>query len=225
VDAVQGRVLVIDDEPNILRFLSRALRGHGFCVDCASDGLRGLELLRGGGYGLVVLDLLMPGVDGIATLKQIMGTHPEQPVMVLSALTDVESKVRCLELGAADYVTKPFALAELVARVRARVREPSPPGTELLVTAGRIKLDLQRRVANAGEGDATLAAREFELLLYLMQRAGMVCTRDRILAEAWGTRFDPHTNVVDVYVRRLRRKLGANSIETVRNEGYTVRVT
>jgi DNA-binding response OmpR family regulator len=204
-DGTQGRILVIDDEPNILRFVSRALRGHGFEVDCAADGLRGLEMIRTGGYGLIVLDLVMPGVDGVATLRTMMAAKPEQPVMVLSALTDVESKVRCLELGAADYVTKPFALEELLARVRARLRRPASP------------------VANAGEGDVVLSAREFELLLFLMQRAGTVCPRDQLLAEVWDTPFDPHTNVVDVYVRRLRRKLGPNAIETFRNVGYALR--
>lgn len=223
-DAAQRRILVIDDEPNILRFLSRALRGHGFHVDCASDALRGLEILRSGDYGLLVLDLLMPGVDGITTLKTIMASTPEQPVMVLSALADVESKVRCLELGAADYVTKPFVLEELLARVRARLRQPSAQETKLLISAGGIRLDLQRHVANAGNGDVQLSAREFVLLLYLMQRAGTVCPREQLLAEVWDTPFDPHTNVVDVYIRRLRRKLGAGAIETLRNVGYALRV-
>ena len=222
-DGTQGRILVIDDEPNILRFVSRALRGHGFEVDCAADGLRGLEMIRTGGYGLIVLDLVMPGVDGVATLRTIMAAKPEQPVMVLSALTDVESKVRCLELGAADYVTKPFALEELLARVRARLRQATSPGAELFISAGRVRLDLQRHVANAGDGDVVLSAREFELLLFLMQRAGTVCARDQLLAEVWDTPFDPHTNVVDVYVRRLRRKLGPNAIETFRNVGYALR--
>jgi two-component system OmpR family response regulator len=223
-DATQRRILLIDDEPNILRFLSRALRGHGFHVDCAADGLRGLEMMRSGDYGLLVLDLVMPGVDGISTLKTIMAATPDQPVMVLSALTDVESKVRCLELGAADYVTKPFLLQELLARVRARLRQPSSPATKLFISAGRVRLDLQRHVADAGSGDVQLSAREFVLLLYLMQRAGTVCAREQLLAEVWDTPFDPHTNVVDVYVRRLRRKLGANTIETFRNVGYALRV-
>jgi DNA-binding response OmpR family regulator len=135
----------------------------------------------------------------------------------------VESKVRCLELGAGDYVTKPFALEELLARVRARLRRPAQPAAELFISAGHIRLDLQRHVANAGNGDVMLSAREFELLLYLMQRAGTVCTRDQLLAEVWDTPFDPHTNVVDVYIRRLRRKLGAHTIETFRNVGYALR--
>jgi two-component system, OmpR family, response regulator len=222
-DAPQSRILVIDDEPNILRFVSRALRGHGFHVDCAAEGLRGLDMVRTGGYGLIVLDLVMPGVDGTTALKTIMAAKPDQPVMVLSALTDVESKVRCLELGAADYLTKPFVLEELLARVRARLRQPSSARTELFVSAGRVRLDLQRHVANAGEGDVPLSAREYELLLYLMQRAGTVCTREQLLTAVWDTPFDPQTNVVDVYVRRLRRKLGAGTIETLRNVGYALR--
>jgi DNA-binding response OmpR family regulator len=221
--AAPGRILVVDDEPNILRLLSRALRGHGFDVECAADGLRGFEMLRTERYGLIILDLVMPGVDGIATLKMVMAAKPQQPVMVLSALTDVESKVRCLELGAADYLTKPFALDELLARVRARLREPASPGPELFISVGRLRLDLQRHSADVGNGEMMLSTREFELLLYMMRRAGTVCPRGQLLAEVWDTPFDPHTNVVDVFVRRLRRKLGANAIETFRNVGYAVR--
>jgi DNA-binding response OmpR family regulator len=220
-DACPGRVLLIDDEPSILRFVYRGLRLHGFDVDCATDGLRGLDMVRTGGYDLLLLDLVMPGVDGIATLGMIMAAKPEQSVMVLSALSDVGSKVRCFELGAADYVTKPFAMEELLARVRARLRQPSAPGGELLIRAGGVGLDLRRHLADAGAGDVMLSGREFELLLYLMERAGTVCSREQLLAEVWDTPFDPQTNVVDVYVRRLRHKLGANTIETCRNVGYS----
>jgi DNA-binding response OmpR family regulator len=214
------RVLVVDDEPRIVSFISRALSAEGLGVDSAHDGIRGLELARSRRYELVVLDLLLPGLDGISVLQGIIDSRPEQRVLILSALSDVDSKVRCLELGAADYLPKPFALAELVARVRARLRQPEAPAAPRLLTAGRINLDLLRRVADAGSGPVNLSEREFLLLQYLMRKAGEVCTREELLADVWGYSFDPGSNVVDVYVGRLRSKLGSELIETVRNVGY-----
>jgi two-component system OmpR family response regulator len=214
------RVLVVDDEPRIVSFISRALTAEGLGVDSAHDGPRALELARSRRYELVVLDLLLPGLDGIAVLQRILDSRPEQRVLILSALSDVDSKVRCLELGAADYLPKPFALAELVARVRARLRQPEAPATPRLVTVGRVTLDLLRRVADAGDGPIGLSEREFLLLQHLMRKADEVCSREELLAEVWGYSFDPGSNVVDVYVGRLRSKLGAELIETVRNVGY-----
>ena len=146
------RILVIDDEVSILSFVSRALRAHGFQADCARDGARGLELVRAANYELVVLDLVMPRLDGIDTLKGIVAHRPQQPVLVLSALGDVESKVRCLEMGAVDYLTKPFALAELLARVRARLRSATGPVGYRYLRVGPVTLDLQRHVADSGNG-------------------------------------------------------------------------
>jgi two-component system copper resistance phosphate regulon response regulator CusR len=217
-----ARVLVVDDEPRIVSFLSRALAAEGFRVDSATDGLRGLELARSGRYELVVLDLLLPGRDGVSVLRDLIEERPEQRVLVLSALSDVASKVQCLELGASDYLPKPFALAELIARVRARLRQPaSGPGGRFL-KAGRLTLDLVRRTADAGGGSVPLSEREFHLLHRLMQAQGEVCSRQRLLAEVWGYSFDPGSNVVDVCVRRLRAKLGSDVIETVRSAGYRI---
>jgi two-component system OmpR family response regulator len=214
------RVLVVDDEPRIVSFISRALTAEGLGVDSAHDGPRALELARSRRYELVVLDLLLPGLDGIAVLQRILDSRPEQRVLILSALSDVDSKVRCLELGAADYLPKPFALAELVARVRARLRQPEAPATPRVVSVGRVTLDVVRRVADAGAGPISLSEREFLLLQHLMRKADEVCSREELLAEVWGYTFDPGSNVVDVYVGRLRSKLGAELIETVRNVGY-----
>lgn len=219
---VPARILVIDDEVSILSFVSRALKAHGYQVDCARDGARGLELVRAADYQLVILDLVMPAVDGVATLKGLVAHRPEQPVLVLSALGDVESKVRCLEIGAVDYLTKPFALAELLARVRARIRSSAPAGDRYL-RVGAVTLDLQRHMADRGDGPVALSSREFDLLLHLMRRAGTVCSREQLLADVWDCPFDPGTNVVDVYVRRLRSKLGRETIETLRNLGYSLR--
>jgi len=214
------RVLVVDDEPRITSFVSRALSAEGFGVDAAHDGIRALDLARSGRYELVVLDLLLPGLDGLSVLRGIMESRPEQRVVVLSALSDVDSKVRCLELGASDYLPKPFALAELLARIRARLRQPSGGPAHRLLVLGGVTLDLMRRVADAGAGPVNLAEREFLLLQHLMLKEGEVCTRQRLLADVWGYSFDPGSNVVDVCVGRLRSKLGGDVIETVRSVGY-----
>jgi DNA-binding response OmpR family regulator len=218
------RILVIEDEPRIASFLSRALATEGFRVDTAHDGLRGLDLSRTGNYELVVLDLLLPGLDGISVLGGIMESRPSQRVFVLSALSDVESKVRCLELGATEYMSKPFALAEFVARVRARLRQPPAPAQDRFLRVGPVVLDMVRRVAECRRGQVTLTEREFSLLHELMRREGEVCSRAQLLADVWGLDFDTGSNVVDVYVGRLRSKLGEDAIETVRNVGYRLNV-
>src|SRR3954469_11247172 len=222
--ATMPAVLVIDDEPDIRRFLSRALVGHGFFVDCAPDGTSGVALAKTGRYQLVVLDLLLPDEHGVSVLKTITAPRPEQAVIVGAALSDVESKVRCLELGANDYLTKPFALAELMARVRARMRETATPPPERFLRVGIVTLDLQRHVAEVGGKHVSLPLREFQLLAFLMRRAGTVCTRQQLLTEVWNCPFDPGTNVVDGCVRRLRHKLGHDVIETLRNVGYAFRL-
>lgn len=213
-------VLVVDDEPRIASFVSRALSAEGFRVDSASDGLHGFDLARSGRYELVVLDLLLPGMDGVSVLERLMDERPQQRVLVLSALSDVEEKVRCLELGASDYLSKPFALKELVARVRARLRQAGSGPEERHVRVGDVVLDRLRRVADSGSGPVALTEREFGLLGYLMERGGEACSRMQLLADVWGFRFDPGSNIVDACVRRLRAKVGPDVIETVRNVGY-----
>lgn len=215
-----ARVLVVDDEPRIVNFVSRALAAEGFRVDSASDGVRGLELARTGRYELVVLDLLLPGRDGVSVLRDLMDDRPEQRVLVLSALADVRSKVECLELGASDYLPKPFSLAELLARIRARLRQPASGPDDRFLRRGDVTLDLVRRVADPGSGPVVLSEREFLMLRNLMLRSGDVCTRQRLLEEVWGYGFDPGSNVVDVCVGRVRAKLGPDVIETVRGVGY-----
>jgi two-component system OmpR family response regulator len=213
-------VLVIDDEPRIASFVSRALSAEGFRVDNALDGVHGLDLARSGRYELVVLDLLLPGMDGVTMLERLMDERPQQRVLVLSALSDVEEKVRCLELGASDYLSKPFALKELVARVRARLRQPGSGPEERYLRLGPVALDRLRRVADNGSGPVALTERESALLSYLMERGGEACSRMQLLADVWGFRIDPGSNIVDACVRRLRAKLGQDVIETVRNVGY-----
>ena len=215
-----SRVLVIDDEPKIVSFVTRALTARGYDVDSAGNGAHGLELIRIGGYAVVVLDLRLPDIDGIDVLRSTLEERPDQQVIVLSALPDVETKVQCLDLGAADYITKPFSLTEFLARVRRRVRQRAVDG-ERFLSVGRLVLDRRNRAADVGEGMVKLAAREFLLLSHLVVHRDEVCTREELLNEVWGYSFDPGTNAVDVCVRRLRAKLGPDVIETIRNVGYS----
>jgi two-component system, OmpR family, response regulator len=215
-------VLVIDDEPKIAEFVSRALAANGLSVRSAPDGAAGLLMLEHERFDLVVLDLMMPGVSGQGVLRMLMRDRPQQRVLVLSALSDVASKVRCLELGAADYLVKPFALAELVARVWARLRDGDARDEDGLIHAGGVTLDSHRRTADCGGGPIPLTAREFLLLKQLLANVGEVCTRAELLEEVWGYSFDPGTNVVDVCIRRLRTKLGDDVVETIRHAGYCI---
>jgi two-component system, OmpR family, response regulator len=221
-DVPAGRILVVDDEPKVAGFVGRALNAKGFTVDVALGGEAGLTAALEGDHELVVLDLRMPGVNGLVILRQLMRVRPEQRVLVLSAAAEVDVKVRCLELGAADFVAKPFALAELIARVGAHLRRTAAPPVERHVRAGALTLDLMRRTADAGAGPVALSEREFGVLLHLATRAGRPCPREELLAAVWEMDFDPQTNVVDVYVHRLREKLGRGVVHTVRNRGYVV---
>ncbi len=217
-----GQILVVDDEPNIASFVARALSAKGFVVETADRGQRGLDLALSRAYELVLLDLRMPGMSGVGVLKELMRARPHQRVMMLSAAGGVDVKVRCLELGATDFLAKPFELAELIARVGAHVRR-DPAGfsdRDRYLRVGEITLDLQRRTVNSGAGPVSLSTREFHLLRFFMMRAGTPCSREQLLAEVWDTPFDTGTNVVDVYVHRLRHKLRNGSIETLRNVGY-----
>jgi DNA-binding response OmpR family regulator len=218
--AAHGRILVIDDEPGILGFISRGLRGEGYAVEPAADGVAGLEAGLQGSYDLVILDLLLPGMGGMDVLRRLMARKPQQRVIVLSALSDTPSKVTSLELGAEDYLAKPFSFDELLARVRARLRDGRSPPISL--AAGGFTMDLIRRQVTGDFGRVLLAEREFLLLRELMSAAGTTVTKEYLLAAVWGYHFDPGSNVVDVYVRRVRAKLGVDSIKTVRGEGYRV---
>jgi two-component system copper resistance phosphate regulon response regulator CusR len=214
-----GRLLVIDDEQRILDFVRRGLQAEGMTVDSASHGEQGLRLALSRSYDLVILDLVMPGMDGNTVLRRILEQKPSQPVMILSALNDTASKVSCLEHGAEDYISKPFSLEELLARVRARLRSAARSGPTLLAT-GSLSLDLIRREVDVGSGPIALSDREFLLLGELMRDAGRTISKERLLSAVWGYHFDPGSNVVDVYVRRLRTKVGAGAITTVRGVGY-----
>ena len=212
-----------DDEPRIRDFIGRALTVAGIAVEFAATGHEGLELTTTGDYDLVILDLVMPDLDGRLVLERLMRIRPDQPVLVLSCLADVSSKVDCLDLGAQDYLTKPFSLAELLARVRARLRADGHQSSEVL-RVGELALDTVRLQADCGHGTVSLTRLEFLLLRELMEHAGHSVPKGQLLSSVWGYAFDPGSNVVDVCVRRLRRKLGFELITTVRGEGYRLAV-
>ena len=209
-----GRILIIDDEPKIRSFIGRALAAAGYAADFAESGADGLRRALSAPCDLVILDLVMPDMDGRLVLGQLLAAHPEQAVIVLSCVADVAAKVDCLERGAQDYLTKPFSLAELVARVRVRLR------SEQVIRAGDVMLDVARLVADIGHGPVPLTRLEFLLLRELAEHVGQSVPKGRLLATVWGYDFDPGSNVVDVCVRRLRSKLGFDLIKTVRGEGY-----
>jgi len=219
VDSARPHILLIEDEPTISMLVASALVRAGFTVNCADTGQGGLADAAGGGYDLVMLDLVIPDLDGRIVLKRLLAERPGQPVLVLSCLADVQAKVECLELGARDYVTKPFALEELIARVRVQLRAGSRGHQEVLRN-GALSLDLWRLQADSGRGPVPLTRLEFLLLRELMERAGESVPKERLLASVWGYDFDPHSNVVDVCVWRLRTKLGFDLIKTVRGAGY-----
>jgi two-component system, OmpR family, response regulator len=219
VDA--GTVLIIDDEERILTFVRRGLEAEGFDVAQARDGREGLRLALTRSFDLVILDLVMPGLSGRDVLRRIFEQKPTQSVLVLSALSDTSSKVACLELGAEDYVAKPFSLEELLARVRARLRSAAR-SEPTKITGGRVELDMITRQADLGAGPIPLAEREFLLLGELVRNAGRTVSKERLLSSVWGFHFDPGSNVVDVYVRRLRAKLGQEAITTIRGVGYRI---
>jgi two-component system, OmpR family, copper resistance phosphate regulon response regulator CusR len=214
------RILVIEDEPRILGFLKVGLEAEGFAVDGAENGDSGLALALAETYELVVLDLQLPRLGGLQLLEQLHRKRPELPVLILSARNDLPTKLRSFQLGANDYLSKPFSFDELVARVRVQLRHGTSEDAST-VRIGGLELDLARRRARVEDTVTDLSDREFRLLYHLVSHAGEVVSRERLLSEVWGYSFDPGSNVVDVCVRRLRKKLGpASPIQTVRHAGY-----
>jgi DNA-binding response OmpR family regulator len=213
-------VLVIEDEPRILDMVERGLEAEGFAVDRADNGRDGLVRALNGRHGVVVLDLLLPQLDGLTVLRELNRRRPELPVVILSARSDLRTKLCGFKLGACDFVAKPFALGELLARVRVHLRvQASEDGNTL--TAGGVTLDLARREAQIAGRTTAFSEREFRLLHHLLLHAGEVVSRESVLAAVWERQFDQRSNVVDVCVRRVRMKLGDDAcIETIRNEGY-----
>ena len=219
-----NRILIAEDEERIAAFVEKGLHANGFIPTVITDGDTALDtaldMARSGGFELVVLDLGLPGRDGFTVLRLLREARVRTPVIILTARDTVSDTVAGLEGGADDYMTKPFRFEELLARVRLRLRGgESTPEVTVLVTDG-LSLDLRTRRAKVGERTVDLTAREFVLLELFLRHPGQVLAREQILSHVWGYDFDPGSNIVDVYVRALRRKLGAERIGTVRGMGY-----
>lgn len=216
-----GRVLVVEDDDRIAGLVARALRADGHAVDQVATGPDGLQAALSTTFDLIVLDLMLPGIGGTEVLQEVVKARPEQRVFVLSAVPEIGTRVACLEAGATDFLGKPFAIAELVARVRTRIRAPAPGAQRRWLSIGLITLDLRLHRARVRDRPVDLSFREYLLLRHLMERSGQACSRSELLADVWGMKFDPGSNVVDVCVRRLRTKLDSpERVETVRNVGY-----
>ena len=217
------RILIAEDEERITLFLERGLRANGFTTQAVDTGPEALALARSDDFDLLVLDLGLPGMDGHEVLRRLRERGETIPVVILTARDSLEDTVAGFEGGADDYLTKPFRFDELLARVRARLR--SGPPTELTVLkSGDMILDLRTRRVSISGRTVELTAREFALTETLMRHAGQVLSREQLLSHVWGYDFAPESNVVDVYIRYLRRKLGPGRIQTVRGMGYRLEV-
>jgi two-component system, OmpR family, copper resistance phosphate regulon response regulator CusR len=214
-----SRILIAEDERRIASFLEKGLRANGFSTNLAADGEEALRLARSGKFDLLILDLGLPGKDGFAVLRELRQGGRQLPVVILTARDSVGDTVAGLEGGADDYITKPFSFDELLARVRVRLRgERAAEPTVLRV--GEATLDLGTRQAVIKGNAVDLSAREFALAEVFFRHPGQVLTREQLLSHVWGYDFDPGSNIVDVYVGYLRRKLGKDSITSVRGMGY-----
>jgi len=214
------RLLIVEDEERIVSFLVKGLRAQGYATDVATTGGEGLALARSGSFDLVILDLGLPDRDGFSVLRELRAHDRRLPVLILTARDDVYDTVTGFEEGANDYVTKPFRFDELLARIRARLRDSGLPADITTLEVGDLALDLRTRRARVGERWVELSAREFALAEYFFRHPGEVLSREQILSSIWGYDFDPLSNVVDVYIGYLRKKLGLGVITSVRGMGF-----
>lgn len=213
-------ILVVEDSPRIASFVVKGLQAHGYDLTAVESGEEALKLISAAEFDLVILDIGLPGIDGFEVLEQLRGTGNEVPVIVLTAKDSVDNTVASFEGGADDYMAKPFSFEELLARVRRRIKAPNDQGGETTLQSGDVVLNLRtRRVSVAGK-EFDLTAREFTMLEFFLRHQGQVLSREQILSRVWGFDHDPGSNVVDVYIRYLRQKLGNDSIQTVRGMGY-----
>jgi len=221
------RALVVEDDAEVAAYLVKGLREHGYTVDQAEDGKNGLFLATSEDYDVMVIDRMLPEFDGLTIVKSVRAAGKTTPMLILSALGEVQDRVEGLRAGGDDYLTKPFAFAELLARLEALVRRATAsPTTDTKLRVGDLELDLLSRAARRAGQAIELQPREFSLLEYLMRNAGQVVTRTMLLEHVWGYHFDPQTNVIDVHISRLRSKIDKGHdvalLHTVRGTGYKI---
>lgn len=221
-----SHILIAEDESRIASFLQKGLQAHGFATTIAEDGVQAAYLARAGGFDLLILDLGLPGKSGLQVIEELRGQGVPLPIIVLTVIQDIQDKVRALEAGANDYVTKPFSIDELIARIRVQLRYQYAPQANIpiIVTAGALQLDLRQRTAQWKGKTIELSTREFTLLELFARCPGQVWTREDLLNQVWGYDYEPSSNIVDVYIGYLRKKLGQGVIKTVRGVGYALQV-
>ncbi len=221
------RILVIEDDREAAAYMVNGLAESGYVVDQAADGHEGLILGSSRDYDAMVVDRMLPGLDGLAVIQALRGQGIDTPVLILSALGQVDDRVRGLKAGGDDYLTKPYAFAELLARLEALLRRANPASAETRLKLADLEIDLLARTVRRGGRGIELKPREFALLEFLLRHAGQVVTRTMLLEGVWGYHFDPQTNVIDVHVSRLRQKIdkgfGRPLLHTVRGVGYCLR--
>lgn len=219
-----NRILIAEDEPRIVSFLEKGLQANGFTTTHAADALTVLQIASSDDFDLLILDLGLPGKDGLEVVRELRGRGERLPVLILSARDDLDSKVAGFEIGADDYVTKPFRFEELLARIRARLRDRTradqQTARKLSCAAQALTLDLDTRQVWIGDREVELSGREFMLLEAFLRHPGQTLSRPQLLDRVWGYSYDPGSNVVDAHVRNLRKKLGKKAIETIRGVGY-----
>ena len=222
---MEVRILVVEDDSKIASFVAGGLRQHGFAVDSAGDGDEALALVASTAYDAAVVDVMLPRLDGLSLVRRLRAGRNPLPVLFLSARSSVDDRIGGLQAGGDDYLTKPFAFSELLARVQALIRRASRSPEATLLVAGDLELDLATREVRAGGQPVELQPREFTLLAFLLRQAGRPVTKTMILEHVWDYSFDPQTNVVDVLVHRLRAKVDPDHrrIETVRGVGYVLK--
>jgi two-component system, OmpR family, response regulator len=218
------KILVVEDEKKIASFIGKGLLEAGFEVEIRHDGDEGYQLAVEHRFDALVLDIMLPGRDGLSILKQLRTRRNAVPVILVTARGELDERIEGLQLGADDYLTKPFFVEELIARLHAVTRRARPDGLNI-IEVGPLRMDLMSRVVRCGDEELELTAREFSLLEYLARSPGRVYTRTQILEQVWNYDFDPSTNIVDVYIRRLRQKMGQHRdfLDTVRGVGYRLR--
>jgi two-component system OmpR family response regulator len=221
------RILVIEDDEETAQQVADCLRTSGYEVDLAADGVEGFELGRAGSYAALTVDRLLPGIDGVEVIRSLRAERVQTPALILSALGEVDDRVRGLRAGGDDYLVKPFAFPELLARVEALVRRNPTIARETLLRVGDLDIDLLARAVHRAGRPIELLPREFKLLSYLAHNEGQIISRSMLLQHVWDLHFDPTTNVIDVYVGRLRRKIDSGHtyplIHTVRGVGFCLR--